>query len=141
MARADSHHFLLDLLRGFVEPRRLGKVSFSGIRVRIKKDPQPKFREPDIAFMKTENAHRRTDEFWDGADLVMEIVSGDEKDRKRDYENKPGTTPRRASANTGSSILPKSAFASSCSMATSIASTAISVRGRSPAACSCPVLR
>jgi len=85
----DSILFLLDSLRAFVRPRRLGKVSFSGIRVRIKKDPKPKFREPDVAFMKTENAHRRTREFWDGADLVMEIVSGDESDRTRDYEDKP----------------------------------------------------
>jgi Uma2 family endonuclease len=85
----DSILFLLDSLRDFVVPRRLGKVSFSGIRVRIRQDPNPKFREPDVAFMKRENAHRRSNEFWDGADLVMEIVSGDENDRKRDYEEKP----------------------------------------------------
>jgi len=30
----------------------------------------------------------RSNRIWKGADLLMEIVSGDPKDRKRDYEDK-----------------------------------------------------
>jgi Uma2 family endonuclease len=85
----DSIKYLMSMVDAFALPRKLGKTSFSGIRVRIRRDPKPKFRQPDVAFMKTENAQRRSNEFWDGADLAMEIVSGDEKDRKRDYEDKP----------------------------------------------------
>jgi len=77
--------FLLGVLQAFVGPARLGKASFSGIRVRVRDGLSPKYREPDIAFMKTENALRRHNEYWEGADLVMEIVSGDPADRARDY--------------------------------------------------------
>jgi len=44
--------------------------------------------------MKAENAHRRHDKYWDGADLVMEVVSRDPTDRKRDLEVKPGEYAR-----------------------------------------------
>lgn len=43
-----------------------------------------KFREPDVAFMRTENAERRRGKYWDGADLVVEVVS--ESNRKLDTE-------------------------------------------------------
>jgi Uma2 family endonuclease len=39
--------------------------------------------------MKAEHAHRRHEKYWDGADLVVEVVSADPKDRKRDLEVKP----------------------------------------------------
>jgi Uma2 family endonuclease len=80
--------FLFDMLRGFIRPMKLGKVSFSGIRVRTRPNDPKHYREPDIAFMKAENAHRRRNEWWDGADLLMEVVSGSPDDRKRDYEIK-----------------------------------------------------
>jgi Uma2 family endonuclease len=38
--------------------------------------------------MKAENASRRRNKYWNGADLVMEVVSGDAKDRKRDHVDK-----------------------------------------------------
>jgi Uma2 family endonuclease len=38
--------------------------------------------------MKAKNAYRRHKRFWDGADLVMEVVSDDPKDRKRDWQTK-----------------------------------------------------
>src|SRR5205814_504142 len=44
--------------------------------------------EPDVLFMKAENAHRRREAFWEGADLVMEVVSPNPKDRKRDHVTK-----------------------------------------------------
>lgn len=84
----DLIRFVLALLDAFVLPRKLGKTSFAGIRVRTKNGKEPHFREPDLAFMKAENAHRRSNEFWDGADLLMEVVSGSPDDRKRDYEIK-----------------------------------------------------
>jgi Uma2 family endonuclease len=37
-------------------------------------------------FMLKANDHRRNNEFWEGADLVMEVVSDD--DRRRDLEVK-----------------------------------------------------
>src|SRR5262245_54849574 len=39
--------------------------------------------------MKEENLDRCLEEYWIGADLVMELVSGDPKDRKRDLLIKP----------------------------------------------------
>ena len=53
-----------------------------------------KFREPDIAFMLTENKHRVLDEYWEGADLAMEIVSDDSEARKRDLVTKRGEYAR-----------------------------------------------
>src|SRR5205823_1127269 len=39
-------------------------------------------------FMRVENAHRQHEKFWDGADLVMEVVSPDPKSRNRDLVKK-----------------------------------------------------
>jgi Uma2 family endonuclease len=55
------------------------------MKVRLKKG---NIREPDILYMKEENALRRHEDYWDGADLVMEIVSPDPKDRARDLKDK-----------------------------------------------------
>jgi Uma2 family endonuclease len=71
--------FLFEALRGWATPRDAGTVLFSALRVRLRAG---KFREPDIIFMRKENDHRRGNDFWDGADLVMEVVSDD--DRRRD---------------------------------------------------------
>ncbi len=83
-----SHQFILDfvfpLLKVFVRVHDLGVALFSGMKIRIKNAGNPIFRDPDIVFMKKENAHRRHEKFWEGADLVMEVVSGDAKDRRRD---------------------------------------------------------
>lgn len=78
--------FCFDALRAFTRAHAPGKVSFSGIRIRVR---EGEFREPDVAYMKAENAHRRHDKFWEGADLLMETVSPDPKDRVRDLEQKP----------------------------------------------------
>jgi Uma2 family endonuclease len=83
----DAHQamvaFLYTALLSFTKPSNLGTVRFAPLRVRLDAE---KFREPDILFMLTKNDHRRHNEFWDGADLVMEIVSDD--DRRRDFETK-----------------------------------------------------
>lgn len=81
--------FLLNSLRAFTQERAPGVVLFSGIRVRLQLPDEVKFREPDVVYMSAKHAARRHKEFWDGADLVMEVVSGDAKDQARDWQTKP----------------------------------------------------
>ena len=78
--------YLAKLLDAFTERRAPGMVLPSGMKVRLKKGL---VRDPDVIYMKAEHAHRRHNEHWEGADLVMEVVSPDPKDRKRDWETKP----------------------------------------------------
>ncbi len=84
-----SHHRILAFLYGallaFVTPGALGSVYFAGIRVRLWKD---KIREPDLVFMLAEHEDRIGEEYWLGADLVMEVVSGSAEDRRRDLRTK-----------------------------------------------------
>ena len=77
--------FLFFALREFVDRQKLGKVHMSGIRLRIR--PR-KVRLPDVIFLHKDHFHARHNWAWDGADLVMEVVSEDPKDRQRDYEQK-----------------------------------------------------
>src|SRR5882724_11199082 len=77
--------FLFFALHDFVEKQSLGKVYWTGIRLRIR--PR-KVRLPDVIFLQKEHFHARHNRAWDGADLVMEVVSDDPKDRQRDYEEK-----------------------------------------------------
>lgn len=74
---------LYRLLLACVQPGKLGKVLFAPLRVRLWPG---KFREPDVVFMLAENAARRHNEYWEAADLVIEVVSDD--DRRRDLETK-----------------------------------------------------
>ncbi len=79
-----SHQWTLQLLfealKAFVWPK-LGLALFAGIRIKLRSG---KFRQPDIVFMLKEHQHRIHEEFWDGADLAMEVVSGSREDRRRD---------------------------------------------------------
>jgi Uma2 family endonuclease len=77
--------FLVAMLKAFVIPQKLGRVLQSPFRIRVAAN---QFREPDACFMLRENDARRSDDYWDGADLVMEVVSEDPKDRIRDLEIK-----------------------------------------------------
>jgi Uma2 family endonuclease len=77
--------FLFLALYGFVDKGKLGEAYFNGIRLRIR--PR-KLRLPDIIFLHKDHFHARHNRVWDGADLVMEVVSDDPKDHKRDYEEK-----------------------------------------------------
>ena len=63
---------LFELLRNFVREGQLGTVLLAPMRVQLWPG---KFREPDILFMRSEHDDRRSDRFWEGADLVMEVVS------------------------------------------------------------------
>ena len=77
---------LVDLLRAFVDPRSLGEVLFAPLRVRTRRR---KYREPDVVFMLSEHFDRAGEAFWEGADLVMEVVSPDPDSRERDLDKKP----------------------------------------------------
>jgi Uma2 family endonuclease len=77
--------FLFFALYQFVDRDKLGEVYDSGLRVRLL---EGNIRQPDIVFLHKDHFHLRHNRVWDGADLVMEVVSDDIKDRKRDYEEK-----------------------------------------------------
>ena len=70
--------FLYRLLSRFVEERRLGVVMFAPLRIQLW---EGKYREPDLVFMTAEHADRLGEQFWRGADLVMEVVSPDDPQR------------------------------------------------------------
>ncbi len=73
--------YFYGLLLAYTASRDLGTVLVMGLRVRV--GPR-KILEPDVVFMAKEHAERMGEECWDGADLVMEVVSGTKKDRHRD---------------------------------------------------------
>jgi Uma2 family endonuclease len=73
--------FLFEMLKAFTQDLAPGVVLVAGLRVRLGKR---KYRDPDIVYMRAEHAHRRQEKYWDGADLVMEVVSPDPSDRERD---------------------------------------------------------
>ena len=83
MPAATEYHqdivgFLYRLLHDYASSRKLGKVYFCGLRVRTHRR---KFREPDVSFLRTENAARRNGRYWESADLVVEVVSDDDPNR------------------------------------------------------------
>jgi len=78
--------FLLAQLQSFIQPEKLGEALCAPLRVRIS---EGKFREPDIVFMLDKHRDRLGEEYWGGADLVMEVVSNDPESRRRDFEQKP----------------------------------------------------
>lgn len=75
--------FLFEQLLLFIRPAHLGKVLFAPLRVRMQ---EGKFREPDVVFILAAHSQWQRDDFWEGADLVMEVVSNDF--RKHDLETK-----------------------------------------------------
>ncbi|QDT39923.1 Uma2 family endonuclease [Stratiformator vulcanicus] len=79
----DAQNYLYVELLAYCDRTGAGKPSTAGIRVRM---VDGNVRLPDIVFMKAEHQARRNNRYWDGADLVMEIVSED--DSNRDWEEK-----------------------------------------------------
>lgn len=77
--------YLFRMLDGFVVQRQLGVVLTAGTRVYIEPD---RYREPDLVFNFTASHARSNRRYYDGADLVMEIVSDDPNSQERDFEKK-----------------------------------------------------
>ena len=71
----------LTMLLFALRQRVPGTVIFAPFPVRLWPG---KLREPDVAFMRAAHDDRRHNEYWEGADLVMEVVSGSARDRQRD---------------------------------------------------------
>jgi Uma2 family endonuclease len=65
-------------LVAFVASKKLGQTLFSPFPLRLR---DGKYREPDVMFMFAQHASRMHELFWDGADLVMEVVSTDDPNR------------------------------------------------------------
>jgi Uma2 family endonuclease len=79
------------LLFSFVTTYRLGKVLIAPFKIRLWSG---KIREPDIMFMFSTHSHKRLEQYWQGADLVIEVVSPDDPERdtviKKDEYAKAG---------------------------------------------------
>lgn len=79
--------FLYRVLLAFATARKLGHVLAAPFRIQLWPG---KFREPDVVFLSAEHTHRRGEQFWEGADLVMEVVSPDNREhdlvtKRREY--------------------------------------------------------
>jgi Uma2 family endonuclease len=55
-----------------------GRVLFAPFRLRLRSG---RFREPDLLVLRSADDPRRHDAYWDGADLVVEVVSEDDPER------------------------------------------------------------
>jgi len=77
--------YLAGLFLAFVKPGKLGEILIAPLRVRLRPG---KFREPDLVFMLARHAARIRNEYWEQPDLVIEVVSGEPEDRRRDLVTK-----------------------------------------------------
>lgn len=74
--------FLARILSAYVEQKQLGEVFISPFLMRLPNVPSG--REPDILFVRAENAKRLRETYLDGpADLVVEIISPESIARDR----------------------------------------------------------
>jgi Uma2 family endonuclease len=79
--------FLYRALLAYLTARDLGEVLVAPFRVRL---DDRIYREPDLGVMLREHAGRISNPFWTGADLVVEILSPDNRDhdlvtKRREY--------------------------------------------------------
>ncbi len=70
--------FLYRTLFGLGSGSPPGVALTAPFRVRLS---SVKFRQPDVMFMLNENRERRSNQFWEGADLVIEVISDDDPNR------------------------------------------------------------
>ncbi|NKQ34403.1 MAG: Uma2 family endonuclease [Chloroflexi bacterium] len=70
--------YLHAALTAFVKAAGLGCVLFAPFRVQLWPG---KYREPDILFMSAGHEERQGEQFWQGADLVMEVISPNDRER------------------------------------------------------------
>jgi Uma2 family endonuclease len=75
--------FLFLLFNQFVSARGLGEILFAPLPVRLWPS---KFREPDIVYLRPGRGEYRGQP--EGADLVVEVISEGEENRRRDIETK-----------------------------------------------------
>jgi len=90
LAMPDMRHqlcvgYLFDALKAFISPEKLGRVLFAPFSIRLRPN---KFRQPDVMLMLAAHADRMGNSYWDGADLVIEVVSPDRASQERDREKK-----------------------------------------------------
>jgi Uma2 family endonuclease len=76
--------YLCRLLDSYATARKLG-MALLALRVRLWRG---KFREPDVVFLLASHLSKAGEKFWSGADLVMEVISGTEEDRRRNLVDK-----------------------------------------------------
>ncbi|PDW02000.1 Uma2 family endonuclease [Candidatus Viridilinea mediisalina] len=69
--------FFYALLLGIIKPRG-GEVLFAALRMQIRPG---KFREPDLLLLLDKHDPRNQENYWLGADLVLEVVSPDNPER------------------------------------------------------------
>ena len=77
--------FLISQLSLWCQQHQAGIALMAPIRVQLRPGV---FREPDIVFATQENQRVVVEDYWTGADLVMEVVSAGPKSRRRDLEQK-----------------------------------------------------
>jgi Uma2 family endonuclease len=75
--------FLFASLHVFVAAHGLGTVRLAPLRLRLWPGT---FRVPDVVFLALDREHLRGVQYWGGADLVMEVLGDD--DRERDLVTK-----------------------------------------------------
>lgn len=68
--------FLYEMLKSFLQRLALGKVLIAPLRIRLWPG---KYREPDVVVMLAEHAQRRHEPYWETPDLVMEVISLDNR--------------------------------------------------------------
>jgi Uma2 family endonuclease len=70
--------FLYRALYAFLAARGLGIVLVAPLRLRLRTG---RYREPDLLLLLSANDPRRSNRYWTGADLVLEVVSPDDPQR------------------------------------------------------------
>jgi Uma2 family endonuclease len=76
---------LFKALDKFNDEHETGEVFFSGVKSRLR---EGEIRLPDIFFIFSAAKNRHTEDYYHGADLVMEVVSKSSDDRYRDWVEK-----------------------------------------------------
>jgi Uma2 family endonuclease len=72
--------FLYERLVAYVRRQQLGKVLVAPLPVKLW---EGKMREPDLLFMRREHKARRHENYWSGADWVLEVLSPSDPGRDR----------------------------------------------------------
>lgn len=86
LSHQDIVEFLHEKLKAYVNAHRLGKVRFAPLPVRLFKG---RIREPDLVYLNRDQVKAAKRKYPRGADLIVEVVSPDDKSRKRDLKDKP----------------------------------------------------